>query len=715
MDNKRLIKEVNEVLKHISAAIGADRSTFFILNKNTFFLESIVAQGVEHITLSVPFGKGIVGSAVLQERAIIDNHVQNNPLFYDFYDKKLDYSTKSTVCVPVYNNQGKIVGAIQCLNKIDSQFDEKDVAILVGFSATIALILKNKKLQLTSEQIKNNFSHLLEVFDAISSELDLDKLIQLILTKASEVTNADRSSLFFVDEKTNELWTSTLYATAIESDVIRIKSGLAVDVAKKNKALIVNDPYHHPSFNANVDLETGYKTKSILSIPVCNMENHVIGVIQVINKKNGQFNKTDLAILNGFSKHIAIAIENARLFDKVYNMKHYLDILVENLDNGIVAVDQDFQIKTVNHIFYEMFGVDKKTALLNKHINQCPQNLHPLFKYSKQTLKSGKKQYKNNIEIITNNDKKTIVNLSVLPMQDINGKLVGAINVFQNITKEKRIRAHLNRYMPSHLANDIINKDELSMLKGKYDTCSIMFSDIRNFTRLTESLGAIQIVELLNAYFSAMINSVYKHNGILDKFIGDAIMAVFGIPYKSKYDAVNAIKCALDMFKTLDRLNKQNNEQPILNIGIGISTGKVVSGNIGSEKRSEYTVIGDSVNLAAKLERATKLYKLNILLCENTYKKIKSVFHCREIDTILVKGKQIPVKIYTVEGEKTQNFPSHQIVFSKYYALGLNQYRKGNFNKAYTYFMSAKEINPQDTPTLIFLERCSAAKSEIED
>jgi len=715
MDNERLIKEVNDVLVHISTAIDADRSTFFMLDKNTFFLESIVAQGVNHITLSVPYGKGIVGASVLQEKAIIDNNIQKNPLFYDFYDDKLNYKTKSTVCVPVYNDKEKIIGAIQCLNKINGDFRKKDINILTGFAATIASIVKNKELYIISEQIKNNFSQLLEVFDAISSELDLDKLIQLILRKATEITNADRSSLFFVDETTNELWTSTAYATDIENDIIRIKSGIVVDVAKSNQALIVNEPYNHPSFNANVDLETGYKTKSILSVPVCDKENHVIGVIQVINKNKDVFNETDLAILKGFSKHIAIAIENARLFDEVYNMKHYLSILIENLDNAIVAIDRKYKIKTVNHVFYKMFAIDKREILLGKHIKQCSKNLHAIFKYSEQTIQNGEKQYKNNISVLNKNKKKSIVNLSVLPMQDIHGEVVGAISVFQDITKEKRIKTHLNRYIPNHLINDIINKDELSMLKGKYDICSIMFSDIRNFTMLTESLGAIQIVELLNTYFGSMITSVYKHNGFLDKFIGDAIMAVFGIPYKSKFDAVNAVKCALDMFKTLDRLNKQNKKSPILNIGIGISTGKVVSGNIGSEKRTEYTVIGDSVNLAARLEEATKLYKVNILLCENTYKKIKAAFYCREIDTILVKGKETPVKIYTVEGDKNKQLPSHQVVFGKYYALGLDQYRKGDFNKAHTFFMTANEINPKDTPTLIFLERCNAAKSSIED
>ena len=636
---------------------------------------------------------------------MVDNDVQNNPLFYTLYDKKLNYTTKSTICVPVFNTKGKVIGAIQCLNKIKGEFKQNDIAILYGFAATISSIVKNKELFVASEQIKNNFSHLLEVFAAISSELDLENLIQLIMTKASEITKADRSSLFFIDEQTGELWTS--YAKGLEKEVVRIKTGIVAEVAKNKKALIVNDPYNHPAFNANVDLKTGYKTNSILSVPVFNAENHIIGVIQVVNKMEGVFDEKDMAILNGFASQISIAIENATLFDEIYNMKHYLDILVENLDNGIVTVDKSCKIKTASHMFYEMFHLDQNEDLAHKHIRDLDQILLPMFKYCEQTLLTGKKHYQHEIEFESKDSKKTIVNLSVLPMQDMNGEIVGAIHVFQDITKEKRIRSNLSRYIPSHLINEVIHKDELSMLKGKYDTCSILFSDIRNFTTLTEELGAIQIVELLNTYFGSMISSVYKHNGILDKFIGDAIMAVFGVPYKKEYDAINAVKCAFDMFTMLDKLNMTNKKLPILNIGIGISTGNVVSGNIGSEKRFEYTVIGDSVNLAARLESATKIYKVNLLICEATYKKVVSTFHCREIDTVLVKGKQQPVKIYTVIGFKDKVLSKNEVAFNNYYTLGLKMFRKENFDKAHSYFSKANKLNDKDGPTLLFLERCS--------
>jgi len=292
-------------------------------------------------------------------------------------------------------------------------------------------------------------------------------------------------------------------------------------------------------------------------------------------------------------------------------------------------------------------------------------------------------------------------------MQDAQENIIGAIVVFNDISKEKRIQSNLSRYIPQHLVQEVMNQDNLSLLKGNFSKCSILFSDIRNFTTLTEEFGAIQIVELLNKYFEAMIASVHRYNGILDKYIGDAMMTVFGVPYANISDSKNAVHCALDMFAMLDNLNKTNKKLPTLNIGIGISTGNVVSGNIGSEKRFEYTVIGDSVNLAARLESATKVYGVNLLICEHTFNEVKDTFHCREIDTLIVKGKQAPVKVFSVISQKTKLLTKTQLEFNAAYAKGLSCFRNNNYQKATQYFEKANSLIPDDTPTQILLEKCN--------
>ncbi|WBX76781.1 GAF domain-containing protein [Tenacibaculum ovolyticum] len=703
MKNEKILKEVNVLLDQISKIIQVERSTFFMLNEETSTLESLVAQGVNNIIIAVPLGKGIVGRMFEQKQPIIENDAQNSVLLDKSYDEQLHFITKSVVCVPVFNEEGKSIGALQCLNKKNTLFTEKDIKILDSFASAISLIIKNSELYLASENIKNNFSTLLDVFKAVSSELNLNKLIQVIMNKAAEITKADRSSLFLVDEETGELW--TMFAKGLQNRIVRTKKGIVAEVAKNKRALIVNDPYKHPQFDASIDKKTKYITKSILSVPVFNSKNKVLGVIQVINKQENNFNQDDLDILTGFASQVRIAIENAKLFDQIQGMKNHLDILVQNLDNGIVTIDDSLKINTVNHTFNQMFGLKKNQDLTNKLIYNIDDSLKPLFKHYQETISTGEKNYQEDLEVKISNKKLVTINISMLPMQDANGKVIGAIAVFNDISKEKRIQSNLSRYIPQHLVKQVMNHDNLSLLKGNYSKCSMLFSDIRNFTTLTEEFGAIQIVELLNKYFEAMITSVHKYDGILDKYIGDAIMTVFGVPYANISDSKNAVNCALDMFSMLAELNKKHTKLPILNIGIGISTGNVVSGNIGSEKRFEYTVIGDSVNLAARLESATKIYNVNLLICEETYNEVKDDFYCREIDTLLVKGKNIPVKVFTVICDKGKQLTKRQLDFNLKYEKGLSYYKKNEYQKAMKYFQEAKQLIFSDGPTQVFIER----------
>ncbi|WP_298511861.1 adenylate/guanylate cyclase domain-containing protein [uncultured Kordia sp.] len=703
--NKKILGEVNVILDQISKVMQVERSTFYLLDKETNVLESIVTQGVHNIIITVPVGKGIVGTMFQQKRPIIENNTQKSTLFDNSYDEQLHFTTKSVLCVPIFNEKGKPIGALQSLNKKGGLFTEKDIKTLNSFATAISLIIKNSELYLASEHIKNNFSTLLDVFKVVSSELNLNKLIQVIMNKAAEITKSDRSSLFLVDEETGALW--TVFAKGLENQIVRTKTGIVAEVAKNKKALIVNDPYNHPHFNASVDKQTKYRTKSILSVPVFNSKNDVLGVIQVINKLENDFNSADLDILTGFASQIRIAIENAKLFDQIQGMKNHLNILVQNLDNGIVTIDESLKINTVNDTFNKMFGLKKSQDLTNTHIDELSNSLKPLFLFCKETIATGEKNYQEELKIKISSKTSVTINVSVLPMQDAKGNVIGAIAVFNDISKEKRIQSNLSRYIPQHLVKQVMNHDNLSLLKGTYSKCSILFSDIRNFTTLTEEFGAIQIVELLNKYFEAMITSVHRYNGILDKYIGDAIMTVFGVPYANISDAKNAVNCALDMFAMLHNLNKNNSKSPTLNIGIGISTGNVVSGNIGSEKRFEYTVIGDSVNLAARLESATKVYNVNLLICEETYNEVKDDFHCREIDTLLVKGKNIPVKVFTVLSDKTKQLTKEQHDFNATYSEGLTHYKNEEFQKAIACFQAAIQLIPTDGPTKVFIERCS--------
>ncbi|MGH7293694.1 MAG: adenylate/guanylate cyclase domain-containing protein, partial [Polyangiaceae bacterium] len=187
------------------------------------------------------------------------------------------------------------------------------------------------------------------------------------------------------------------------------------------------------------------------------------------------------------------------------------------------------------------------------------------------------------------------------------------------------------------------------------------FTDIRGFTTISESMEAQDLVRLLNEYFTEMVTIVMAEGGVVDKYIGDAIMAVFGAPVPKEEDARNALRAAVKMRRALQDLNQRlaSRDLPTLRTGIGIHTGVVVAGNIGSDKRMEYTVIGDAVNLASRLETSTKDLGVNVLISDDTYQLTKDLIEVRPMKEIYVKGRAAPVMTYEVLGLKGEPLLDH--------------------------------------------------------
>jgi adenylate cyclase len=235
---------------------------------------------------------------------------------------------------------------------------------------------------------------------------------------------------------------------------------------------------------------------------------------------------------------------------------------------------------------------------------------------------------------------------------------------------------------------------------------------LRRFTTLSENLEPREVVEFLNEYFTNTVDVIFRHHGILDKYIGDAIMALFGAPLGRPDDAGNALVVANEMMTAVIAMNKQRrlSKLPEFSIGVGISTGIVVAGSIGSPKRMEYTVIGDSVNLSARLESANKSYGTSILISEHTVNDLNDRSHLREIDSIVVKGKETPVAVFESLKFYTDGGFSRMDEVADIYAQGLAQYRTMNWNAAIDAFESVLAIRPNDGPSAVQLARCHAFK-----
>lgn len=301
------------------------------------------------------------------------------------------------------------------------------------------------------------------------------------------------------------------------------------------------------------------------------------------------------------------------------------------------------------------------------------------------------------------------INLTVNPLTNPEGGVRGGLVVLEDISQQKRMRTTMYRYLTPPVAEQVMELGEDELMKGKRKEVTILFSDIRGYTTLTENLGASEVVSLLNQYFGTMVEAVFNYEGTLDKFIGDALMAVFGAPLELKDHAWRAIQAALDMRERLKVFNEPRiiQEQPQIHIGIGISSGEVVSGNIGSHKRMDYTVIGDGVNLSSRLEGVTKEYDCDIILSEFTYNLCSDRIWVRELDTIRVKGKHQAVKIYELISDRSMQLTDSTQEFLFHYHAGRRAYLSRNFQQAIICFDAAKRIRPSDKAVAIHLERCS--------
>ena len=321
---------------------------------------------------------------------------------------------------------------------------------------------------------------------------------------------------------------------------------------------------------------------------------------------------------------------------------------------------------------------------------------HPLTPQS-QFLNSGQVQH---IE--------RSINLTVNPLTNPEGGVRGGLVVLEDISREKRMKTTMYRYLTPHVAEQVMALGEDALMVGERKEVTILFSDIRGYTTLTENLGAAEVVSLLNQYFETMVEAVFNHEGTLDKFIGDALMAVFGAPLPLiENHAWKAVQAALEMRKRLEEFNLRRiiQAQPQIHIGIGLSSGEVVSGNIGSHKRMDYTVIGDGVNLSSRLEAVTKEYGCDIVLSEFTYRLCSDRIWVRQLDKIRVKGKHQAVNIYELISDRSTPLDSITEDFLSHYHAGRAAFTSRNFQDAIFCFEAAKTLRPQDYAVNMHLER----------
>ncbi len=698
---KGIESQIERIVTTARKIMNAERATLFLLDEFTGELWSMLAEGVATREIRISKDKGVAGWVVKHGKPVNIEDAYADSRFDSAVDRITGYKTQSILCGPLLNLKGELVGVLQVINKKSGHFDKADESFFTAFAYQTAIAVEN--LQLYKRLIKDHekMAILFDVATHVARTLDLDTLFVDIVNKITEVLQVERSSLFLVDHESRELWSKVAQKSELTAIRFPMDRGLAGYVAETGETLNIENAYDDPRFLASVDEKTGFHTRSVLCAPIVNREGAIIGVVQAMNKKEAGFDTDDEDLLRALSSHIAVALENARLFEKTVEMKNYLASVQESISNAIITLDNDYRMVTVNRAARALFDGHAQGLEKTDFRHVLGDGNARLIRDIDQVYHSGKPMVGYDQELVFPSGRQTVVNVNAVPLVDATDTRKGLVVVLEDISREKRMKSTLIRYMSKDIVEKLLDDPARQTLGGKRGKATILFSDIRGYTGITESLSAEETVAFLNEYFSMMVNEIFEHDGVLDKYLGDGIMSVFGVPYSRNDDAVRAVRTALAMHEKLAVFNRSRHEKgkaPI-HIGIGISTGEVISGNIGSERRMEYTVIGDGVNVASRIEKLTKYYGAGVLISDSTFRDLEDGFAVRFVDTVKVRGKKRPVDLYQVLGLKGLALNDGQRCFEE----GMACYRARDFKKARDYFMNGVD---QDGLCRIFLDRC---------
>jgi adenylate cyclase len=576
--------------------------------------------------------------------------------------------------------------------------------LILLFSHIIVLAERWSAAIFAAEQMNDDLRQLLDVNMAITTETQLESLLKKIVEVTSKILHADRSSLLLFDEKRDELW--SLVAEGVGTREIRFpaSAGLAGYALIHGETVNVSNAYEDTRFIREMDAETGYKTTSIVSMPVTSRDGRKLGVMQALNRRDAiGFSNEDIAKMGAFAAQAAIAIDNANLFSEIVASRNYNESILRSMSSGVITINTEGQITKLNEAACEIFGVDAATAEgadLRTFLTAAnPWSLTEI----ESVNRSGQAKTLYDVDVATFSGAIISANITIVPLINDNEKQ-GLLILIEDISEGKRLERAMRRFLTQNVVDQVLGRED-DLLFGTACKATVLFADIRNFTSLAETMPPRATVDMLNEIFTELFEAVAASDGVLDKYIGDALMAVYGAPISSGRDPSNAVASAIQMQKMIREINIRRRARNLteLRLGIGIASGDVVAGTIGSPKRMDYTVIGDSVNLAARLEDATKYFGVDIIVCETTAASLDDHVNLRELDLMRLRGRQQPSTIFEILPEQVGCADQDAMVTA--YREGRHCLARRGWADALAAFELALKINPSDHPSLIMAER----------
>ena len=500
------------------------------------------------------------------------------------------------------------------------------------------LLKKNKDLNEKYLELET----LLDLTNTINSLDDLNELFFSVLSLSSSVINSSKGLLLLKNDVTNIFDTVSVFnldEEKIKKQIFNTRSGFLKKLNSIKKPFIIqkDDSFNHKLFHSSF---------SLVSPIIYNKK--LVGALILLDKetRNGicDFSSNDQKLLEAISIQTSIAYQNIKLLESLKKSNKLNDNIMSSITTGIIEINLFGEIQFVNK---EAVRLLKKSEeeILGNHYLIIFENEDALINIIQNVEINQERVFETEFSLKSGN-KKISVNISFSPVFDEKKDFSGIVIAIDDLSKINKVKSTFKKYVSKNIVDKLLESEDSLNLGGKESEVTILFSDIRGFTSMSEKLNPTEIVKLLNKYFKSMIDVVFKYNGTLDKIVGDELMVLYGVPLKADDDTHNAVKTAIKMFIALDKFNQKIVKEGYkpFKIGIGINKGKAVSGNIGSEQQMNYTVIGDTINLGARLCSHAKSGE--ILISKSVKDAIGDKYNFKSIPSIEVKGKENAIDVW---------------------------------------------------------------------
>lgn len=502
-----------------------------------------------------------------------------------------------------------------------------------------------------------------------------------------------------------------------QADPTKLSINLVNYVTRTQEPVVLHDARHADHFNRDPHI-IEKQVKSILCVPLIN-QGKLIGILYLENNlTTGAFTPERLIMLKMLSSQMAISISNAHLYTALRESEERFRVIAETTPVPIVISRvEDGSILYANTQFIETMRVPSHIELTHYRTTEF---YHDPVERDRMLAQFKREGHVHNHEVTAKKFDNSLFSIILFVQPIIFHNESAILSTFFDITERKRaeeerqrftteleaLNKAYGRFVPSEFLSFLGKKSVVDVQLGDQvgKEMTILFSDIRGFTLLSESMEPQEIFDFINAYLGQMEPIITEYHGFIDKYIGDAIMALFPT------SADDALRAAVTMLKTLSEYNtllKTAGYNPI-RIGIGLNTGPLILGTVGGQNRMDSTVISDAVNLASRTEGLTKVYGTSLLITEYTYQKLKNApdYKIRVIDRVKVKGKSSLVTVYEVFEHEPEELVTLKMETRVHFEQGFEYYHQGYFAKAQLFFNKVLEINEQDEVAQVYLTRC---------